>query len=115
MDFASTLYGPVYGILGVPAIITVAGVAYGLTVIDKTDGFPVGSPIEVQAMVPGAAVRLTDLAAAIRVSDQAVVPITLAQLDDSTIAFNGKTWTIRSHLPKPAPDGTGEVYLILEG
>jgi hypothetical protein len=41
--------------------------------------------------------------------------VLLADLDEGSIALNGKPWRIKTHLLKPSPEGelAGEVYLIL--
>jgi len=103
---------PIYDVIGVEAqIVTAPGVPLEtVTVIDKTDGIDaalVGGDISVQSIVPAAAVRVRELAEK---------DIDLADLLDGAITFNGATWTIKSHRPKPTPGGEadGELYLILE-
>lgn len=106
MDWTSLLYGPVYSVLGVDATLTLndtAATEISLTAIDKTAGVEVGS-VDVQTIVPAAIVRASELAS-----------ISLATLEDGTLLMNGRTWTIKSHMPKPSPGGEddGEIYLIL--
>ncbi|RVD14305.1 MAG: hypothetical protein EOS73_29435 [Mesorhizobium sp.] len=86
--------------------------------IDGTDG----TTIELRAIdktAPAAlafkGVEVLDikLAAMVRASDLA--DIELAALRNATLAFSGRTWTIRSHEIFPAPTGEskGEIRLIL--
>ena len=109
MDYQATLYGPVYGLLGVPALLRLAsGAAFAVTALDKTAGVAVGGAVDVQTVVPVAVVRVTELAA------KGVTP---AQIDDGQITLNGVTWEIEAHKPAPSPNGEadGEVYLLLKG
>ena len=109
MDYQATLYGPVYDVLGVPALLRLAGgAAFAVTSLDKTAGVAVGGAVDVQTVVPAAVVRVTELAA------KGVTP---AQVDDGQITLNGVTWVIEAHKPAPSPNGEadGEVYLLLKG
>lgn len=105
----SAHYAAIYNALGVSATITLAdsGETVSVTAIDKTGG------ITVQDRPGGVAVDTLRPAAAIRVSD--LGSATTADLNGSEITFNGGTWRIDSHIPRPAPTGEtgGEVYLVL--
>ncbi|MBZ7921658.1 hypothetical protein LAC81_07670 [Ensifer adhaerens] len=110
IDYGSLLFGPIYGTLGVEAVLTLADTAetqVTVTLIDKTGGLPVGPNVEIGTVVPGATVQVADLAA---------VGVTVEQLDDAHVSFSGRTWRIASHHPKPVPSGEadGEQVLILE-
>ncbi|PSJ55765.1 head-tail joining protein [Pseudaminobacter soli (ex Li et al. 2025)] len=105
MDWQALLYGPNYAVFGVPATLIIEdGPTLTLTVIDKTTGVEVGGSVDVQTVLPAATVRATELAS-----------IDLADLEDAKLTFNGKTWRVDSHLPKPSPKGEadGEIYLFL--
>lgn len=110
LDYRSLLFNPAYGIFGAEGVLTLTDTAetqVSLTVIDKTMGLPVGPNVEIGTIIPGAMVQAAELA------EKAVA---WAALDEATIAFNGNTWRIASHHPKPVPSGeaNGEIVLILE-
>lgn len=113
MNYAATLYGPVWRTLGVMAQLDLGssfGVIDSIRVLDKTSGVPVseGGDASVQRIVPAAALRMTDLIA---------LGIEAADLDGGAITMNGRTWEIISHALVPAPTGEdqGEVWAYLEG
>lgn len=105
----SAHYAAIYNALGVSATITLAdsGDTVSATVIDKTGG------ITVQERQGGVAVDTLRPAAAVRVSD--LDGASTADLNGSDITFNGGTWRIESHIPRPSPigEGGGEIYLVL--
>ncbi|MEJ6845088.1 hypothetical protein V3589_02545 [Sinorhizobium fredii] len=110
MDYASLLFAPAYSFFGSNAVLTLAdtaGTEVTITVIDKTAGLPLGPNIEIGTVVPGAMLQAADLTAA---------GVGREDLDEATIAFNGNTWRIASHYPKPVPSGeaNGEIVLTLE-
>ncbi|MER9355556.1 hypothetical protein NKI61_20000 [Mesorhizobium sp. M0514] len=100
--------------IAVDAVLTVTcgDPPMALRAIDKTAGLVIEGneagrnrfSSEVQTVEPAAAVRATDLAG-----------IDLADLRGASLEINGKTWTVRNHLLKPAPtgEGKGEVLLLL--
>lgn len=110
MDYASLLYGPIYSVLGVEAVLTMAcgDPPMTLTMIDKTAGVATNGggrfSVEVETVAPAAAVQATDLAG-----------IDLADLRGASLEINGKNWTVRNHMLKPNSngEGKGEVWLIL--
>ena len=113
LDYGAILYAPIYQMLGVPATLrpSASPGSATVTVIDKThcvELFDTASPSDVlvQSVRPVAAVRATELASN---------GITVNDLAGGTITFNGKTWTIKLHMPVPSPtgEGTGEIYLVL--
>lgn len=110
IDYESLLFDPAYEVFGVDAVLTLAdsaGTTAPVTVIDKTGGVSLGPNIEVGTILPGAVVRVSELAA---------YGITAAALDEATLIFNGGVWRIASHHPKPVPSGEsfGEIVLMLE-
>lgn len=100
------VYGPLYDVLGVPAVLTPnGGIATDVSAIDKTRGAEITDlNIDVMSVRPVAALRASELAAE---------GVALDDLDDGTITLNGTTWTIDAHLEKPSISGDGEVWLIL--
>lgn len=107
IDYASLLYSPVYSVLGVEAVLTLPGTdgaEITLTALDKTAGVEVGGSVEVQTILPAAVVRASELSS-----------VDLTDLEDSSLAMNGKTWRVKSYMLKPSPkgEGDGEVYLVL--
>lgn len=110
MRYTETLHNPVYLALGVPADLEPYGGSslVSVTVIDKTAGVEIAdsSSIDVGTIRPVAAVRAAELVEK---------GVALDSLDDGFIAFNGKVWRIKSHIPRPSPHGEadGQVYLIL--
>lgn|SRR5574341_251499 len=109
VDFAALLDGPIYATVGVPATLALqtGDGSYSITVIDRTKGIelPHGR-MEVQTVVPAAKLRMTELTGR---------GLAIDDLDGSRLTFNGKTWTIRSFIPAPTPQGeaAGELWLIL--
>lgn len=109
MDYAATLYGPVWTILSVAGMLDVSSAGpVPVRVLDKTSGVMVqDKDTGAQRIVPAAAMRATDLAA---------LGIAVADLDGGSIAMNNGDWEIMSHALVPAPTGEdqGEVWLYLE-
>jgi len=110
IDYASLLYGPVFDVLGVEAVLTLDltdAEPVALTVYDGTSGVEIGDPALVSTIRPVADVRATELAEN---------SLSVAQLRHATLAFNGKSWTVMNHQYTAAPTGEGQglVRLILE-
>lgn len=115
IDYSALLYDPVYAEIGVPAVITVAGADGGaeITVIDDTRPkvLPIapggGTPAEVHSVGPGAFARIPELAEN---------GIARADYADAVLAFNGRTWIIRSWEIRGNPNGEdlGEVRFALK-
>lgn len=108
VDCSALLYDPVYAELGVPATMT--GVE--ITVIDDTrpKALPInagGQAAEVRGVGPGAFARVYELAAK---------GITRADYADAVLAFNGRTWVVRSWELRGSPMGEdwGEVRFLLK-
>jgi len=104
MDYSALLYDPVFDAIGVPATFN----AVSITVIDDTR--PVTNPAgsgEVRSVGPGAFARIPELAAAGIARDAYI---------DATLAFNGRTWTVRSYELRGNPNGedAGEVRFLLK-
>lgn len=110
LDYKSLLFTPAYTIFGAEAVLTLAdtaGTELTLTVIDKTSGVALGNNVEIGTLVPGAVLQVSDLTDAGLSADDLV---------EATIVFNGGTWRIASHYPKPVPSGeaSGEIVMVLE-
>jgi hypothetical protein len=105
IDFGTLLLDPIYDSLGVEASLEASGTVT-LTVLDETQGvmLDTGTSLQFGAAKPAARVRLSELATNGIIRDD---------LKGSAISFNGKDWTIVATQPKPTPDGSGELYLIL--
>ena len=114
VDFNVQLYDPVYAVLGVPAVLTVVGADTGasITVIDDTR--PKVLPISTGAQA--ADVRSTGPGAFARVPELADNGIARADYADAVLAFNGRTWIIRSWEMIGSPNGEdfGEVRFALK-
>jgi hypothetical protein len=109
IDYSADLYDPVYAVLGVPATLT-AGTAgeIALTVIDDTrPKTNTSGNTEVRSVGPGAFARIPELTANGIVRDDYL---------DAVIAFNGRTWTVRSYELRGSPNGEdlGEVRFLLK-
>jgi len=116
LDYSSFLYGPIFVIQGVPGVLELAGLTFdAITVLDKTTGLIATGGVDVGELLPGAIVRMVDLADATIAGE--AVPIPEALLDDGKITLNGQTWTILSHWVRPSPYGgaDGQCYLRLQG
>jgi hypothetical protein len=116
VDFSEQLYNPVYAVLGVPAVLSVAGsggAEVDITVIDDTrpNVLPIaaggGTPAEVRSVGPGAFARVPELAEK---------GIARADYADAVLAFNGRTWIVRSWELRGSPNGEdmGEVRFALK-
>lgn len=104
LDYGALLYDPKYLAFGVPA--TLAGVS--ITVIDDTR--PSVTPAatgEVRSVAPGAYARIPELTAK---------GIARETYIDATLAFNGRTWTVRSYELQGDLNGEdlGEVRFLLK-
>jgi hypothetical protein len=103
VDYSALLYDPVYAELGVDA--TMNGIA--LTVIDDTRAkTQTSGSVEVRSVGPGAFVRIPELAAK---------GIDRDAYKGSVLAFNGRSWTVRSYELIGSPNGEdlGEVRFLL--
>jgi hypothetical protein len=110
LDYAALMYDPIYQTLGVPATLTQGVTEISLTVVDNTKPVTiavVGAPGEVRSVGPGAYARVQELAAQ---------GFTRAQYIDATLAFNGRTWVVRSYEFTGNPNGEdmGEVRFLLK-
>jgi hypothetical protein len=113
LDYSALLFDPVYAELGVPAAFTAAGGAEAaITVIDDTrpKALPVassGQAAEVRSVGPGAFARIPELTGN---------GIARADYMDAALAFNGRTWTVRSYELRGSPNGEdlGEVRFLLK-
>lgn len=107
-DFDAIRLDSIYGIIGIPAEVTTrAGQEKTLTVIDRTAGVEVSlGSIFAPTVKPVAAVRMTDLAAN---------NLSLADVDEGQIEFNGSRWRIANYLLRPGLGGesSGEAFLLL--
>jgi len=111
INYGALLFDPVYAEIGVPAIMGTADI----TVIDDTrpKALPISSAVtqasaaEVRSVGPGAFARIYELAAK---------GITRDVYSDAVLAFNGRTWTVRSWEVRGSPNGEdfGEVRFLLK-
>jgi D-serine deaminase-like pyridoxal phosphate-dependent protein len=113
IDYGALLFDPVYAELGVPATLTVgAAAAVAITVIDDTKPkvMPVAAgtqAAEVRGVGPGAFARIYEL------TGQGV---DRADYMDAALAFNGRSWIVRSWDVIGSPNGEdlGEVRFLLK-
>lgn len=110
VDYSALLFDPVYEAIGVPAVIGTAGI----TVIDDTrpKALPMSvtgsaGPAEVRGVGPGAFARAYELTSK---------GITRDVWLGATLAFNGRTWVVRSFEMRGSPMGEdlGEVRFLLK-
>jgi hypothetical protein len=107
-DYGAVLFDPVYAELGVPAVMGTTEI----TVIDNTRAKPLAivtstGAAEVRSMGPSAFARVYELFAK---------GITRDVWLGATLAFNGKTWAVRSYELRGSPNGedAGEVLFLLK-
>jgi hypothetical protein len=116
VDYSTLLYDPVYAQIGVPATLTAAGTAgeVELTVIDDTRPTShttrtthISSTTEVRSVGPGAFARIPELDGK---------GIAREDYQDAMLAFNGRTWVVRSYELRGSPNGEdlGEVRFLLK-
>ncbi|KQU77705.1 hypothetical protein ASD12_18060 [Mesorhizobium sp. Root102] len=96
--------------IAVDAVLTVAcgNPPETIRAIDKTVGQMIAfNRVDVATIGPAATVRASELAA------KGIEP---KDVDNGTLAMNGKDWKIINHEPLPAPTGEagGELRLMLE-
>jgi hypothetical protein len=108
IDYSALLFDPVYEALGVPAVIGTTEI----TVLDDTrpKEHPIavtGGPAVVRSVGPGAFARIPELTEK---------GITRDVWLDAPLAFNGRTWTVRSWELRGSPNGEdlGEVRFLLK-
>lgn len=101
--------------IAVDAVLTVAcgDPPMALRAIDKTSGIVIGGAKDQRSRF-SSEVETVEIAVAVRATDLADVD--LADLRGASLEINGKTWTVRNHVLKPAPtgEGKGEVLLLLK-
>jgi hypothetical protein len=118
IDFSALMFDPVYAQLGVPAVLTVAasgGAQVDITVIDDTR--PAAVPISTQTQSTVAAhVSNVGPGAFARIYELSQKGITRADYADAVLAFNGRTWIVRSWDLRGSPMGEdwGEVRFALK-
>lgn len=109
IDYSALLYDPVYAELGVPATLTVATVGdIALTVVDDTrPKTNTSGTAEVRSVGPGAYARIPELTGNGIARDAYM---------DAILAFNGRTWVVRSYEIRGSPNGEdlGEVRFLLK-
>ena len=108
-DYSALLYDPVYGELGVPAMLTAGTMAaVQLTVIDNTrPTTQTTSSLEVRGVGPGAFARIPELTAK---------GITRDKYEGASLSFNGRNWVVRSYEIRGSPNGEdfGDVRFLLK-
>ena len=108
IDYSALLYDPIYAGIGVPAVFTSGMLVTNLTVIDNTRPaqLPAGS-LEVRSVGPGAFARIPELEAN---------GISRGDWQDAVLAFNGRSWLVRSYELRGSPNGEdfGEVRFLLK-
>jgi hypothetical protein len=112
IDYSALLFDPVYAELGVPATMTADSTAVDITVIDDTrpKALPVSAgtqAAEVRSVGPGAFARIYELTQK---------GIARADYADALLAFNGRSWIVRSWELRGSPMGEdwGEVRFLLK-
>jgi hypothetical protein len=109
LDYSALLYDPVYAELGVPGTLLAVGTAgeVELTVIDNTRRkSQTSGAVEVHSVGPAAFARIPELTAK---------GIAREDYKDSTLTFNGRSWTVRHYDLTGNPNGEefGEVLFHL--
>ena len=109
MDFSTLLYDPIYATFGSPAVLVpnrpgATGVI--VSVIEKASSADVSEEFELGTIRPGVFVRMRELTAA---------GVLTAELDGALLTYDGRSWRIEAHAPRPGPNGeaSGEVLLFL--
>jgi hypothetical protein len=113
IDYSALLYDPVYAELGVQATMTSASTAGAVDIIVIDDTRPKALPIgfdtgaESRSVGPGAFARIYELA------EKGIERVDYA---DAVLAFNGRTWIVRSWELRGSPMGEdlGEVRFALK-
>jgi hypothetical protein len=110
IDYGALLFDPVYEELGVPAVIGTADI----TVIDDTR--PKVLPVSVTSAAGPAEVRSVGPGAFARIYELTEKGITRDVWLGATLAFNGRTWIVRSYELRGSPNGEdfGEVRFLLK-
>jgi len=109
IDYSADLYDPVFDVIGVPATLS-AGTAGEVTITVIDDTRPksnIDGTLEVRTIGPGAFARVYELAEKGIVRDD---------YQGATLAFNGRSWVVRSHEMQGSPNGEdfGKVRFLLK-
>jgi hypothetical protein len=112
IDYSALLYDPVYAEIGVPATMTTSSTAVDITVIDDTRP----KVLPVQAGTQAAEVRNVGPGAFARIYELAQKGIARTDYADAVLAFNGRSWVVRSWELRGSPMGEdwGEVRFLLK-
>jgi hypothetical protein len=108
IDYSARLYDPIYAELGVEATLTAGASEVALTVIDDTrPKTNTSGVLEIRSVGPGAFARIPELAGK---------GVARADYQDAVLAFNGRTWVVRSYELRGSPNGEdlGEVRFLLK-
>lgn len=111
MTWTADLLDPLYedNYIATDAVLTTAsGTEVALRAIDKTKGVTVGGDVSLQTIVPIAQIRVAELPPALDLG---------AEIQDATIALNGRTWKVTNFKSLPVPDADptqGELVLYLQ-
>jgi len=116
VDYAASLYDPIYERLGVAAVIEIAGLTapVDVTVIDKSRSHELFTAVG-RDLAQRPAVRGLRAAATVRVPELTARGVSREDLRDALITFNEQTWVIKVTDSRPAPTGeaAGELLLLL--
>lgn len=107
IDYSALLYDPVYGELGVDAMLTTTAGVVEITVIDDTRAkTQTSGGVETRSIGPGAFARIPEL------TEKGV---DRSDYVNSMLAFNGRIWIIRSYELQGCPNGEdlGQVRFLL--
>ncbi len=106
IDWDGLLYGPVFDVLAVDAVLTISAVARVVRVIDATHGIVIEQS--------GFALGEIKPVAFIEQSTLTELAVTAAALHDQTLLVNGTLWRIKNTYAKPVEGkASGDWMLVL--
>jgi hypothetical protein len=109
IDYSALLYDPIYAELGVDATLTTttAGEVALIVIDDTRPKTNTSGSIEVRSVGPGAYARIPELTEK---------GIGRGDYQDAVLAFNGRSWVVRSYELRGSPNGedVGEVRFLLK-
>jgi hypothetical protein len=108
IDYSALLYDPSYSVFGVPATLTTGPSAVNITVIDDLKPkVEASGSVQTRGVEPGAFARVPELNA---------MGIVIDDYIGATLAFNGRSWTVRNFdlIGNPNGEDAGEVRFLLK-
>ena len=109
LSFDAIVGAPVFGVFGVQAVFSIAGVQVPMTVLDRTRGVELAE-LNTGMMTVRPAIEL-------RASEVAINGLILADLSKAILTLGGRVWRVEAVQERQSPFGPedGRILLVLTG